>query len=683
MLFSSFLTRTRVLFIVFILICGFYGYFKKYFSLKSGIEKEHMDLTVKPQDDFFRYVNGNWLKTVEIPEDKSSWGSFMIVREGLQSQLKGLIEEISQKKSAEGTDAQKVGDFYKSFMDEEQIEKLGITPLNNLFVMVEGLKSKEEFPAFFAKMSRRGINSPIGFYISQDARQSTQYAVHLAQSGISLPDRDYYLDQKDPQMKEIRSKYQIYVEKMLQMAGDGNYQKNAETVVSLETQLAQIQWDKVTLRDSVKRYNKMGIDKLSQLAPSFSWKNYFDSLGVQGFAQEVIVGQPSFFQSLDSILVKTSLDQWKIYFRWQMIREAAPYLSKAFVEENFAFYGTVLSGIPQMTPRWKRGVSAVQGAVGEVVGKLYVERYFPPEQKARMDQMVKNLLVAYRQSLETLDWMSPETKKEALQKLEKFTTKIGYPQKWRDYSALQVRADDLWGNIERSDEVDFQFMIDKLGKPLDREEWHMLPQTVNAYYNPLMNEIVFPAAILQPPFFNSKADDAVNYGAIGAVIGHEISHGFDDQGSKYDGEGNLRNWWKEEDYKNYSAKTQRLVDQYAAFSPLKNYFINGQLTLGENIADNVGLSMAYKAYQISLRGKKSRKIDGFTGEQRLFLGFAQIWRSKHRDAQLMVQLKTGPHSPPEFRVIGTLRNQTPFYEAFGVSEGSPMFLPVEQRVSIW
>jgi predicted metalloendopeptidase len=470
---------------------------------------------------------------------------------------------------------------------------------------------------------------------------------------------------------------------MLALAGDKDAAAHAQAIVALETELAKVQWTPVELRDPVKAYNKFEIAKLGELTPNFDWTPYLAGLNITGKVTYVIVSQPSYLKGVSDLLASTPLDAWRQYFTWQTIRAYAPYLSKAYVDEDFAFYGTTLSGAKEMRPRWKRGVATVEGALGESLGKLYVEQYFPAERKARMEALVKNLMAAYKQSIDKLDWMSPATKKEAQAKLAKFTTKIGYPNKWRDYSALVVTKDDLVGNVQRSNVADFNKEINKLGKPIDRDEWGMTPQTINAYYNPEMNEIVFPAAILQPPFFDANADDAVNYGAIGAVIGHEISHGFDDQGSQYDGDGNLRNWWSEADGKNFAKKTKALVAQYNAFSPLPGYNVNGELTLGENIADNSGVAIAYKAYKLSLHGKPAPVIDGLTGDQRFFMGFAQVWRSKMRDPEIIKRVKTDPHSPGKFRANGTLRNQPAFYDAFKVKKGDQMYLDPKDRVIIW
>jgi predicted metalloendopeptidase len=498
-----------------------------------------------------------------------------------------------------------------------------------------------------------------------------------------MPDRDYYLKKDDKRMAETLVKYEQHVAKILSLAGDKNAEAKAKAIVAFETELAQAQWTKVELRDPNKSYNKVDVAKLSELTPGYDWKAALAAAGIGNKVDYVIVGQPSYLTGLNQILARTDLETVKSYFQWQLLREYAPYLSKAFVDENFAFYGTTLNGVKENRPRWKIGVSTVEGAIGEGLGRQYVAKYFPPERKARMEELVKNVLAAYRESIDNLDWMSPETKKEAQAKLATFRPKIGYPNKWRDYSKLTIRADDLVGNVMRASTFAHNRNVSKLGQPIDREEWGMTPQTINAYYNSRMNEIVFPAAILQPPFFNAQADDAVNYGAIGAVIGHEIGHGFDDKGSQSDGSGNLRNWWTAEDGAKFKTKTDMLVAQYNAFEPVPGYHVNGELTLGENIGDNSGLAIAYKAYKISLHGKEAPVIDNLTGDQRFYMGFGQVWRSKMRDEAQIVQVKTDPHSPGQYRANGTLRNQAAFYEAFGVKEGDKMYLAPKDRVTIW
>jgi predicted metalloendopeptidase len=652
--------------------------------LSAGIALEYVEPKVRAQDDFFEYLNGKWLKTVEIPADKSSWGAFHKLHDDTQPQLRAIIEKSAATKGAHaGSEEQLIGDFFASYMDEARLEQLGITPLNGELAKIAAIKDKSELPAVFAHMGKLGVNSPFGFYIHQDAKDSTRYVADLYQGGLGMPDRDYYLKQDDAKLADIRAKYQQHVEKMLALSGDQNAAANARAVVELETELAKVQWTKVENRDPIKTYNKVEVAKLAEVAPGFDWNAWLAASGIAGKADYVIVSQPSYLKGMAEVLNRVPLETWKTYLRLHTVNGYASYLSKAFVDQRFAFFGTTLSGAPQLEPRWKRGVSTIEGALGDAVGKLYVKEHFPAERKARMEVLVKNLLEAYRQSIDTLDWMSPATKKEAQAKLAKFTPKIGYPNKWKDYSALTVKREDLVGNVMRSREVEYNRELNKLGKPIDRDEWGMTPQTVNAYYNPELNEIVFPAAILQPPFFDANADDAVNYGGIGAVIGHEISHGFDDQGSQYDGDGNMRNWWTEEDGKRFAEKTKVLIQQYASYSPLPGYNVNGELTLGENIGDNSGLAVAYKAYKLSLKGKKAPVINGLSGDQRFFMGWGQVWRAKMREPAQINQVKTDPHSPAQFRANGTLKNQPGFYEAFGVKPGDKMYLAPKDRVIIW
>jgi predicted metalloendopeptidase len=651
-------------------------------KLASGIAVEYIDPAVRVQDDLFTHMNGKWLATTEIPADKASWGSFAKLRDDIQPQLRAIIEGAASNKAG-GAEAQRIGDFYASFMDEARLEQLGLTPLNAELAKIAAISDKQQLPALISHFNQIGVSAPYNYGIHQDNKDSTKYVADLYQDGLGLPDRDYYLKADDAKLAAALAKYELHVAKMLTLAGDKNAATTAKAIVAFETELAKLQWTKVELRDPVKAYNKVDIAKLGEVAPGYDWNAYLADAGVAGKVSYVIVSQPSYLKGMTALLQSTPLDTIKAYFNWQLVRANAPYLSKAFVDENFAFYGTVLSGVTEQRPRWKRGVTVTESALGEAVGKLYVAAHFPAERKARMEALVKNLLASYKTSIDKLDWMSPVTKKQAQAKLAKFTTKIGYPNKWRDYTKLTVSKDDLVGNVIRSRQFDYNKELNKLGKPIDREEWGMTPQTINAYYNPEMNEIVFPAAILQAPFFNADADDAVNYGAIGGVIGHEISHGFDDQGAQYDGDGNLRDWWTASDHKNFAAKTKMLVDQYNEFSPLPGYHVNGELTLGENIADNSGIAIAYKAYKLSLKGKKAPVIDGLTGDQRFYMGFAQVWRMKMREAQQIVQIKTDPHSPGQFRANGPMRNQPGFYDAFDVKPGDKMYLAPKDRVIMW
>ena len=653
--------------------------------LNSGIEQQFQDSAVRIQDDFYMHVNGVWMKNTEIPADKNAWGSFYVLRDNSQNQLRTIVEAAAKDGgNTPGSEAQQIGDLYASFMDEARIEQLGLSPLKGEFDRIAALKDKKDIPALIAHFNRAGITAPYDSGVHQDHKDSTKYVVDFVQSGLGLPDRDYYL-KHDAKMKEALANYDAHIVKMLVLAGEkpAAAQAKAKAIIALETKLATLQWTKVEDRDPQKTYNKEELGQLAGLTPGYDWKPYLTEASLDGKLTYVNVSQPSYFTGFAKLLKSTPLATWKEYFHWHALSAAARFLPKSFAEEHFAFYGTALNGTPQQEPRWKRAISLEEGVIGEGLGKLYVAKYFPPENKARMEKLVGNLLETYHQSIETLDWMSPETKKGAQAKLATFATKIGYPSKWRDYSSLQIKKDDLIGNVERATEFEYMRNVNKLGTPIDRTEWDMTPQTVNAYYNPEMNEIVFPAAILQPPFFNINADDAVNYGAIGAVIGHEISHGFDDEGSQYDGAGNLRDWWTKEDHEHFKAKTEALVKQYSAYEPVPGFHVNGELTLGENIADNSGLAIAYKAYKLSLGGKPAPVIDGLTGEQRFYLGFGQVWRGKTRENAAILRIKSDPHSPPQVRADATVKNQPGFYDAFGIKEGDAMYLPPDQRVIMW
>jgi predicted metalloendopeptidase len=650
----------------------------------SGINKQYMDPSVRPQDDFFTYLNGEWLRKTEIPSDKQSWGTFVQMRDDLTPQLRGIIEAAQKdthKKA--GTDLQKIGDLYASYMDQQKLDVLGYKPLTGELQRIRALRDKKAIPSLMAHLAQIGVAGPYSIFITQDARASTRYAANVSQNGLGLPDRDYYLKKDDAKMADALAKYELHVAKILGMAGEKNSAAAAKAIVALETALAQAQWTKVENRDPVKRYNKMDFAQLAELTPGYDWKGALAAAGVAGKTDYVIVNQPSYLTAFNQVLGQTDLATLKSYFEWHLLRAYSPYLSKDFSDANFAFYGTALTGVTEQPPRWKDGVANIESVLGEAVGRQYVQQYFPAERKARMEVLVKNMLAAYKESIDTLEWMSPETKKEAQAKLAKFTPKIGYPNKWRDYSALTIKPGELAANMMRARTFAYNRGINKLGKPVDREEWGMTPQTVNAYYNSTMNEIVFPASILQPPFFDMRADDAVNYGAIGAVIGHEISHGFDDKGSQSDGDGNLRDWWTKEDRAKFQAKADALSKQYDGYSPLPGYNVNGALTLGENIGDLSGVAIAYKAYKLSLGGKPAPVIDGFTGDQRFFMGFSQIWREKMRDSARIMQVKTNPHSPGQFRTNGVLVNQPGFYEAFGVKEGDKMYVAPKDRITIW
>ena len=650
----------------------------------SGIVISNADRAVRAQDDLFRHVNGNWLKTTEIPADKSNYGSFTKLADDAQAQLKDIIEASAAAKNAPGSEAQKVGDFYNSYMNEAKREELGLKPIEPYFAEIDALKDKSALAAWFGKVQRDGVSTPIAMFINNDEKDTSKYISYFYQSGLGLPDRDFYDVKKksDEKSQAIRDAYVKHIETMFTLAGQKNPAAAAKRIYALEEKIAHGQWDRVTNRDPQKTYNKVETAKLSTLTADFDWAAFVGGLGLANEAN-VVVAQPTYINELGKVIKAGSLDDWRLYAKWRVLAGAAPVLAKAFDDENFNFYSKTLRGTQEQQPRWKRAVQTIDGAIGEAVGKIYVEKHFPPEAKARMEKLVQNLLVAFGQGIDGLEWMGADTKKAAHEKLGKFTYKIGYPDKWRDYSALTISADDLLGNIVRATQFEYDRNLNKLGKPIDRSEWFMTPQTVNAYYNPTMNEIVFPAAILQPPFFNMAADDAVNYGGIGAVIGHEIGHGFDDQGSQYDGDGNLRNWWTEQDLAEFKARTSKLVAQYNAFEPLPGKHVNGEFTLGENIGDLGGLTIAHKAYQLSLNGQPAPVIDNLSGDQRFFMGWAQVWARKYREEELSQRLVTDPHSPSEYRCNGIVRNLPEFYAAFDVKEGDALFLKPEERVKIW
>lgn len=653
-------------------------------KLQSGIDLQWIDKSVRPQDDFFRFMSGKWLDTVEIPADRGRYGAFDQLAEMSAKQSAAIIQNLAtQTELKPGSNEQKIADLYNSFMDEAHLETLDIKPLQADFARIQQFKDKAELAPMLAYLARISVGTPIGSGVTQDAKDSSKYTVTVNQGGLSLPDRDYYLNQDDAKFKSIRDAYVAHVEKMLTMAGINNAQQAAAAILAFETEIAKIQWSNVENRNPVKTYNKVEIAKLGDLLSGFDWNQYFANMGTGGKTDSVIVRQPSYLTGLSKLIQDTPVETWQAYFNWRVLNAYAPYLSKRFVDQDFAFSNGTLRGIPQNQPRWKRGVSRVEESLSEALGQLYVAKHFPAENKARMQVLVNNLLIAYKQSIETLPWMGEATKKEALTKLSKFTPKIGYPDKWRDYSKLTIVKGDLIGNIKAGRAFAYQRQVDKLGKPVDRSEWGMSPQTVNAYYNSRQNEIVFPAAILMPPFFNPEADDAVNYGGIGAVIGHEIGHGFDDSGSQSDGDGNLRDWWTAEDKANFGKVTDALVAQYGNYSPLEGHKVNGKLTLGENIGDNAGLSIAFKAYQLSLKGKKPPVIDGYTGNQRVFMGWAQVWRGKARDKETIRLLATDSHAPGMFRANGPLTNMPEFYQAFDVKEGDKMYVAPDKRIRVW
>jgi predicted metalloendopeptidase len=650
----------------------------------SGINLDNMDTSVRPQDNFYRYVNGKWLASAKIPDDLPAYGSFWTLRDNTQAQLREIIASAAKETDRNAqSETSKIGRLYTSFMDEQRLEQLGAMPLAGELARIASVRDKAGIPALLAHLEQIGVVVPYDGGVEQDRRDSSHYILEIGQSGLGLPDRDYYLKDDDAKLVGIRGQYQSYIAASLARLGDRDAATEAAAVLALETELARAQWTKVENRDPVKTYNRVAIAKLGTLAGPYDWAQYLGELGVAGKIDSVIVRQPSYLTAFAATMQATSLPVWKAYLRWHLVAQYAPFLSDAFVTERFAFYGTALYGVPENRPRWKRGVSLVDGSIGEGLGKLYVERYFPQSSKQRVETMVEHLLAAYRQEIQALTWMGADTKAQALAKLAMIKVKMAYPDHWRDYAKLQITGDDLVGNVMRANQFESAWEFAKLGKPVDRSEWHMPPQTVNAYYNPVLNEIVFPAAYLQPPLFNPAADEAVNYGALGTTIGHEISHGFDDKGSQYDGEGNLRDWWTTEDRQQFSAKTRALVAEYSAFEPIKGYHVNGELTLGENIADNAGMAVSYKAWKITLRDKEAATIDGLTGAQRFFMGYAQSTCTLDRDNMVIMWIKTDTHTPSEFRVNGLVMNLQEFYDAYAVKPGDQMYLPPERRTIIW
>jgi putative endopeptidase len=622
-------------------------------AMNPGLDKAAINQSIRPQDDLFRHVNGSWLDNTEIPEDKAVYGSFHMLADDL---------------------------------DEERIEKLGSDPIKPGLERIEAINDYADFFSMIGAFERAGVSGLWGSYVDNDPGNPERYLVHLYQGGIGLPDKDYYTDEK---YQEIREAYVVHLAKMFELAGwsEADAKENAKQIYSLEEKIAAVHWNRVESRDAEKTYNLRTFAQLKELSPNILWADYLAGATLkENLLSENVVMMPSFFEGLSKLLTKENLPVFKLAMAMDLIRSYAPYLSSDFVQERFNFYGQKLTGQPVNRPRWKRAVTVVEGSLGEAVGQLYIERHFPAQSKTRMDALVSYLIKAYEMSIKSLDWMSDETKQKALIKLSKFNPKIGYPKKWKDYSSIEISKDDLVTNIANVSSWQFDYNANKIGSPIDRDEWHMTPQTVNAYYNPGLNEIVFPAAILQPPFFSPDADDAVNFGGIGAVIGHEIGHGFDDQGSKYDGDGKLVSWWTEEDRKAFEALTKSLIDQFSALTPAQldeKYKVNGELTIGENIGDLGGLGIAWKAYLLSLDGKEPPVIDGLTGAQRFVMSWAQCWRTKHRDELLIQRLATDPHSPPEFRANQIVKNLDVFYDAFGVTEDDQMWLAEKDRVVIW
>jgi putative endopeptidase len=666
---------------------------------RSGIDISALDPGVRPQDDLYQHVNGRWIARHEIPADRAMDGAFRALHDRAEEHVREIVEDAAARaRDAAGTDAAgveaQIGALYTSFMDTETVEKRGTTPLAPDLGLIANATSQAELTGALGALQRSGAGGALGFWVDNDAKDPSRYVVHLYQSGLGLPDESYY---REDRYAAIREAYRPHVARMLRLGGvvadEAAADDAARRVLALETELAAGHWDVVKDRDADLTYNPMTLATLAERAPSFDWRSWVLALGApQGAMDQLVVREPSYAETFATLWASEPIEDWKAWMAFHVVSARAPYLHDELVEANFDFYGRTLTGAQQLRDRWKRGVALVQGVLGEAVGKVYVERHFPPAHKDRMARLVETLVEAYRESITALDWMGEGTKVKALAKLDAFTPKIGYPVKWRDYSALTVEADDLVGNVRRASAFEQDRELNKIGTPIDRDEWFMTPQTVNAYYNPGMNEIVFPAAILQPPFFDAEADDAVNYGGIGAVIGHEIGHGFDDQGSKYDGEGRLEDWWTAEDRAEFESRTKALIAQYDAYVPAQlagaeagDHHVNGALTIGENIGDLGGLSIAIKAYRIALGAplEDAPVIDGLTGLQRVLIGWAQVWQSKGRDEEVVRRLATDPHSPNEFRCNGTLRNVDEFYTAYDVVPGDALYLDPGERVRIW
>jgi predicted metalloendopeptidase len=648
--------------------------------LHSGLTPAQFDRSVRPQDDLFRHVNGRWLTETAIPPDRASYGTFAQLADRSEADLRALIEGLPAD-SEPGGSGQQIRDMYASFLDDRAVNALGVTPIRSRLAEIEAVSTTSELAALIGRLSAIGVPGPIDFGIDADAENPVQVALYLGQSGTALPDRDYYLTD-ETRFADIRAKYRTYLETVFTLTGRADAATSAAAVLGLETELAKIQWTRVESRDVVKTFNKRTIASVVKEMPGFDWMAWakpqgFDRVG------EWVISQPSFFAGFAAMVPVTPLSTWKAWLAARTITQAAPYLNEPVSSAAFEFFGTTLLGQQVQRDRWKRGVQLVNASLGEALGELYVAKHFSSEAKSRMDALITNLVEAYRQSITNLEWMTPATRQEALTKLGKLRRKIGYPSKWRDYSAIQVRAGDLIGNVERANRADHEYEVSKLGRPVDREAWLMTPPTVNAYYNPGTNEIVFPAGILQPPFFDVTADDAANYGAIGAIIGHEIGHAFDDQGRRFDGDGKLRDWWTPEDERGFQTRVAKLVDQFNAYEPLPGLHVNGAFTLGENIGDLGGLSIAHAAWVLSRNGRPSPVLDGLTGDQRFFAGWAQAWRAKGREAFLQRQVLADPHAWAEFRANGPLGNIPSFYDAFNVQPVDKLYRTPEERVKIW
>lgn len=644
---------------------------------------EHLDRTVDPKVDFFKFAAGNWIKNNPVPSDKSRWSGFEELQERNWHLIRGIVETSAQAGSSASRREKLVGVFYRSAMDTERINRLGFAPIQDDLRRIDKLSTASDVLRLLGRLHLRDVNAAFSSGVSPDAKNSSIYAFELNQGGLGLPDRDYYLAEGFAKQREA---YEKHVARMLKMAGDSEpvALEKARTVLALETALARSSKTRVELRDAEANYHRYPMREWVARFQSAPWRDYFSSVGVPRL-ESIIVGQPKFFEAFASEMQARPLQEWKNYLRWHVIRTAAPALHEEAERASFEFYGTTLRGQPQQEPRWQRAARVLDGRVGEALGSIYVEKHFPPKARARMNELIEDLRAVFKDRLGKLEWMSTETRAKALAKFERFTQKIGHPEKFKEYRGLVVRADDYLGNLRRASELESKRQLARVGKKVDRSEWHMTPQTVNAYFNPLQNEIVFPAAILQPPFFDLDADDAVNYGAIGVVIGHEITHGYDDEGRKFDADGNLKEWWTKEDAKEFEERAGRLVKQYGDYEALPGLKVNGRLTLGENIADLGGTSIAYEALQRALARDPSKRklIDGFTPEQRFFLSLSQLWRVNWREAELRRRIVVDPHSPAQFRAVGPHVNLQEFFDAFGIREGAPMWRPVELRAKIW
>jgi putative endopeptidase len=649
-------------------------------DLKSGLDTPNFDASARVQDDLFKAANGGWLNKTEIPADKAQYGAFHILRDLSDERVRAIVEELSSKPQKAGSVEAKIAAFYGSYLDTAAIDKAGLAPLKPLFASIDAIKTRTDLARWFGQMQGEA-NTPVAITVMADFKDPGTNRALTWQGGLGMPDRDYYL-KADDKLTLARSAYETYMTALARLSGEKDPEDLAREVIALERKIAETHWSQVQNRDPVKLYNPMTPAEFAKSAPGLDWQAFLDAAGLKG-VDRLSVSQPSMVQGLSKLFAETDLGLIRKYLKLRVLDDNAEVLPKAFREASFAFHGSAITGTTEERPRWQKGVAEVNSALGEALGQVYVAKHFPPEHKQRMLQLVNNLLAAYGESIDGLTWMSPATKAAAKDKLSKYLVKIGYPDTWRDFGKLDVRAGDPLGNRLRSGRFEYLRLAVRAGKPVDRTEWGMTPQTVNAYYNPTFNEIVFPAAILQPPFFDAGADDAVNYGGIGAVIGHEISHGFDDQGSQFDGDGKLRNWWTDEDRKAFEAVTARLVAQYEGYEPLPGKHVNGKLTLGENIADLSGLQIAYKAYLRTLGGKPGPVMDGYTAQQRFFLGFSQVWRMKMREQRALQLLTTDPHSPAQFRANGAAVNHDGFHEAFGTKQGDGMFKASEERIRIW